>query len=481
MYRKFLSAFAACLPLALAGCSGGGSASSPPASQSPSAGSGMQTAEAALDAAKTAVDNANSAKTEAAVQRARRALAEAVETAQAALDAAEAALDEARDYRETQTDVLERLQQFSASASLAAVTRASTPARAAQALAYAKDAMAVATSTMTPAAIQAARRALAEAVETAQAALEAAEAALDAARAYSDAQTPAIASIQTQPETTAETPPSSPPGEFDVTHTDQSYLYSGTGSKIDPPSTATWQPVFEAHWRNSRNDARDLANGFSQFGPKIDGITTAQKTFRRNPNVFQRYFTGIGHYSAFQVVRDYINLVPTGSTGSRWEGGYSYAFGERSRCCLRDAPWIDRAGFTDVVYRGAMAGVRYVRAGRHEAGEAFTGEATLTYSIKPAGSYNPERISVRLNERNPDGSVRRCSGSFPPTDCGWSYAASFGLQAADVDRFPNGTFSNAPRNTVKGAFYGPNWEEAAGIVETDDVYGAWLVQRVEGD
>ena len=220
MSQKLLLAFAACLPLALAACSGGGGASSSAAPQTPSGGSGTQTPAAALEAAKTAVAAANRAKTADAVRSAQRALTAAVETASTAVEtaetaetAAQAAVTRARNYRTAQLAILDGLTPIAASASLAAVRAASTPALAEAAYAAARDAVANAIATETQEAIDAARRALENALAVAVAAAAAAEAALAEARGdlqeardYREIQAAAVAAIQTQPEQTPSTP-----------------------------------------------------------------------------------------------------------------------------------------------------------------------------------------------------------------------------------------------------------------------------------
>ena len=58
----------------------------------------------------------------------------------------------------------------------------------------------------------------------------------------------------------------------------------------------------------------------------------------------------------------------------------------------------------------------------------------------------------------------------------WSYTS-------DLSVGNDGSLSN-DSNTIIGNFYGPNWDEAAGIVQTEKVYGAWLVHypyKFEGD
>ena len=344
MSKKLLLALAGCLPIALSGCGGGGGggASSSPAAQSPSVESETQTPTAALDAAKTAVDNANSARTEAAVQRAIRALSAAVETAetaktaaQADLDAAQAALTEAQDYRTAQTAILDGLQPITAARlSLAAVKPAATVAEAAAALDAARNAVAAATSTRTAAAIQRARRALSQAVDTADAAFDAARSdlfaasdALTRAQNYRTEQTPILNSLPfTQPPGTPP-PPSSPPGEFNVTHVELSTGYSTWSSGGRPfqyaPRGSTSAPFGESYWRNVRNDASGLKNGFRRFAD-VNGITMAEKNFNQpisygicdGPGPLQRgpcdlygvlhfnnHIVGIGSYSAFDVVR----------------------------------------------------------------------------------------------------------------------------------------------------------------------------------
>ena len=537
MYRKLLLALAACLPLALSGCGGGGGGgSASPASQSPStspsAGGGTQTPEAALTAAKTAVDNANSAKTEAAVQRAIRALSAAVDTAEAAkaaaqddLEAARAALTEAREYKTEQDGYLDTLQPASASARPAAVKPASASLafEARQALDAAKLAMAGARRTRSEAAIRNARSRLSEAVDKAQESFDAftaiardAEAALTEARDYRDEQTPHLNSIPITRLPGMRPPPSSPPGEFRVTHAERSFLYFTNFKYAYPPAgfydqcriphgytgdcytvvrgfyrlspfdraavvrRDSWlwytelrpersggihpQPV-ESYWPNVRGDARGLDYGFYEIS-RPNGITIARKDFpsskastelaaTRNPGfdriydryIYDRYIVGIGSYSAFEMLSE----IYTGPNAPvPYNGGFASAFGERSL----QAPNWTRPGPNPqttlrFVYRGAMAGVKH-----RERGELFTGSATLTYRPNIAG----DRISLELREY-------RGQGVYGP----W-------MLERDMSPNNDGSFSDAS-DSVKGDFYGPNWDEAAGIVQTRDVYGAWLVHR----
>ena len=488
------------------------------------------------------MDNANSAKTEAAVRLAVRALSAAVETAQAAkaaakddLDAAQAALDEAQDYRTEQSAILDGLPPASASASLAAVETASSTFAARQALSAAERAMAEARRTRTRAAIDRARLALSEAVETARAAvastmvvLREAEAALTQAQEYRDEQTPRLDSIPiTQPLSAPPEQPSSPPGEFSVTHVERSFLYrtntrsgdpfSGYDnhcildernrscsiiivgySRDDKDAKGGWHwdtplrpnihpsPV-ESYWPDVRDDARRLERGFGLFtqflalpqsqvisiggaGSRINGITIARKDFDAyNPSrasthyvndvfmgptpldsgrIYDRYIVGSGSYSAFEILSEIYEhphrRLPSG-VPIPYYGGFASAFGERS---VQAPNWI-RPGPNPqtnlrFLYRGAMAGVKH-----RERGESFTGTATLTYRPNIAG----DRINLALREHG-------------------------GPWMLERDMTPNndGSFSDAS-NSVKGDFYGPNWDEAAGIVQTLDVYGAWLVHR----
>lgn len=527
MHGKFLFALAACLPLALAGCGGGTPASSTASPSGDTGRSGTRTPAAALDAAKAAVDNADSERTEAAVRRARGALSQAVETAEAALaaartdlNAAQAALKEAQDYRAEQAAVLDGLQPISDLA--AAETASATLAlEASAALNAAKTAMARATRLRTEAAIRAARRALSEAVEKAEASLASmrvivrgAEAELKEAQDYRDAQSTILDSIPFTRLPGSPLPPSSPPGEFKVTHVERSFAYLkqntpnpgsaafigfclgqgfhpercpdevGMNGETFSDSDATprysrhnqinqifrWGrttelrperdesgagrlPPLESYWQSIRDDARDLKNGFRRIR-KPNGITIAQKDFRRTfprsdatrRDSYDRYVVGIGSYGAFEILSA---IVQSPDRAVPYDGGFASAFGERSVV----APgWIrPRPGNppTRFVYRGAMAAVRH-----ENRGEGFTGSATLTY--RP--HENGDMINLDLREH-------LGQGVYGP----WRHTRNMSVNN-------DGSFSDAS-NSVKGNFYGPNWEESTGIVQTDDVYGAWLVHR----
>ena len=493
-----------------------------------------------MAAAKTSVAAASSARTEAAVLAARNALSKAVETAEAAksaaqadFDAAQAALTEAQDYSAAQAAILDGLQPVS---DLAAVETASATKRfaAVVALDNAKSAMFRATSTRTEAAIRAARRALSEAVAKAEESLAAASASLGVAEAdlteaqnYRAAQTLILDSIPfvRPPGARPEQPPS-PPGEFDITHVERSFIYGTHTAYGDPVSGFDghciindqnddcfsiitgfsrhdkdarggfyWDtelrpeirpaPV-ESYWRNVRDDARGLDNGFRRFaasGYRINGITIARKdfpafnpsryitgdnTFTPGSRHYDRYIVGIGSYSAFEVLRvfyeyytrrggvfgDYRIAVP-------YVGGFSSAFGERS---LRAPSHIYPARGSSPVrylYRGAMAGVKH-----EEGGEAFTGTANLTYRALETG----DDIKLELRQVSRPPVIRR------GTTFDWSHTSNLSVGN-------DGSLSN-DSNTIIGNFYGPNWDEAAGIVQTEKVYGAWLVHypyKFEGD
>ncbi len=491
MSKKLLLALAGCLPIALSGCGGGGGASLPSGEiQTPSGGT--QTPTAALDAAKTAVDNANSARTEAAVQRARRALSAAVETAeaaktaaQAALTEAQAALTEAQDYRTAQAAILDGLQPITAaSLSLATVKPASTAAEAAAALAAARNAVAAATSTRTAAAIQRARRALSEAVETAgafktaaQDDLDAAQSALAEAQNYRNAQTRVLDSL---PIARPPEQPSSPPGEFETTHRVWSSIYAPSSGGIGPTAARNSdRNQYGDAYRPTLRAARNLADGFSRV-TLANGVAVARKTSMiparplpepspdASPLEIGRYirslyglrtdtFVGSGDYSAFEVIRFGTTgpvARPPGWTlsGGGYTGGHSGAFGQRS-------PGVSNH-LLSASYRGAMAGVWFADGNfDHPDGTTFTGTAVLLFTSTETGNR------LRLNLEATTGRE-------------WSHSSSAAVNndGSFVDIRPPG----APTNLfgIKGNFYGPNLEEAAGIVETSNVYGAWLVRQV---
>ena len=532
-------------PLRLRAAAGGGSSSSP-AADTPGPSGGEAAPAAALAAAKTSVAAASSARTEAAVLAARNALSKAVETAEAAksaaqadFDAAQAALTEAQDYSAAQAAILDGLQPVS---DLAAVETASATKRfaAVVALDNAKSAMYRATSTRTEAAIRAARRALSEAVAKAEESLAAASASLGVAEAdlteaqnYRAAQTLILDSIPfVRPPGARPEQPSSPPGEFDITHVERSFIYrthtawgdpvSGfdntcisndqndncfsiiTGfSRDDKDSKGGWYwdtelrpdispaPV-ESYWRNVRDDARGLDNGFRRFAAskyKINGITIARKdfpafnpspsfntitngieapsTFGPDERFYDRYIVGIGSYSAFEILSEFYESPSRTRTFAGYKsavpyyGGFSSAFGERS---LRAPSHIYPARGSSPVrylYRGAMAGVKH-----EEGGEAFTGTANLTYRALETG----DDIKLELRQVSRPPVIRR------GTTFDWSHTSNLSVGN-------DGSLSN-DSNTIIGNFYGPNWDEAAGIVQTEKVYGAWLVHypyKFEGD
>ena len=178
---KLLLVLAACLPVALAGCSGGGGASSGAGTPAPS-DDGETTPAQALQAARTAVGDAEAMPTAAAVDAARAALDDAVEAAEGAVEAARTALTNAQRQQTAQTRVLEGLQVRSGDpVTLAAAAELQDAQTAAE---DALNAVAAARSQRTQAAIDAAIEALKAAVQAAQTALEAAQAALEAAQDY---------------------------------------------------------------------------------------------------------------------------------------------------------------------------------------------------------------------------------------------------------------------------------------------------------
>ena len=478
MHRKLLLALAACLPIALFGCGGGGGS---PASSTQTPG-GTQTPAAALEAAKNAVANANSAKTAAAIEAARRAIAAAVETASTAVETAEtgttsaqAAVTKAQDYRTAQMAILDALQPINAS--LATVKTASTPAEAAAALTAAENAMAVATETRTAAAIDAARRALAAAaraaqaaLEAAQAALEAAQAALEAAREYRDEQLPAIGLIPTQPEPPTPTPPTN----FNVTHhvTGRVVVILDQQEHIISPPAGTVIPFDHSYWRTVRADARALTNGFRQFGSgRVNGIAMAIKRFPTENTEISGFsvssqrddIIAVGDYSGFIVSSSSVieanSAARAGGLVPGWAAGGSTAFGERSPDRWRyDNPALDQVVLT---YEGALAGVFYDPSSRPR-NRTFTGEMSLTLPL--ASGTGP---TVDYNIKTPYGNF---NGYKVLRDHG--FRTSTGILSDGTRRyFPRGTV------IIDGNFYGPNGEEAAGNLITDRIYGAWLVKR----
>ena len=171
----------------------------------------------------------------------------------------------------------------------------------------------------------------------------------------------------------------------------------------------------------------------SDYGRYLQLHTRIQHT---RETVFNDIIVAAGHYSAFEVLG--IN-----------DGYGSSAFGERSP----QAP-----NFTSlVIYSGAMAGIQKTGSYDRPRGSAFSGTAELTYRITDAG----DRVHIDLDDSR--GGLNNLSDTMPVND--------------------DGSFSSVPfpgvddPDTIKGDFYGPNWEEAAGIFETEIAYGAWLVRR----
>ena len=533
MHRKFLLALAACLPLALSGCSsGGGGASSSAAPQTPSGGSGTQTPAAALEAAKTAVAAANRAKTADAVRSAQRALATAVETATAAVEtaetaetAAQAAVTKARNYRTAQLAILDGLTPVR-SASLAAVRAASTPALAAAAYAAAVDAVANAIATETQEAIDAARRALENALAVAVAAAAAAEATLAEARGdlqeaqdYREIQAAAVAAIQTQPESQ----PSTSGGSvfrlhgLDVTHLEMTDPYWHIPDSTD--STYRISTEDAGAQRASENMRFELVcpgvrpdlNTCTAEVANIDGTEYDIESRDYSASTFHESLTDVtmGNLDASRMFgSDYLDSVefwyaaddcaraqgtPCGSGDERQR------FGGKGRHSFFYSQTTTGDG-TETVAQTFAAAMGDLSPGRPRRLESET-SATATWSGGMIGrdmrqatplvgdaeiefSFGANTVDVRISK------IRKTTvpgfDSYAdyngPEAFEWAglrvnsdasfYIPGFGNDQADTDLHP-------VLGYIDGDFYGANAEEVAGVFERAWVSGAWLALRGE--
>ena len=533
MHRKFLLALAACLPLALAGCSGGGGASSSAAPQTPTGGSGSQTPAAALEAAKTAVAAANRAKTADAVRAAQRALATAVQTAEAAVEtaetaeaAAQAAVTKARNYRTAQSAILDGLTPIAASASLAAVRAASTPALAEAAYAAARDAVAYAIATETQEAIDAARRALQNALAVAVAAAAAAEAALAEARGdlqeaqdYREIQAAAVAAIQTQPESQ----PSTSGGSvfrlhgLDVTHLEMTDPYWHIPDSTD--STYRISTEDAGDQRASDNMRFELVcpgvrpdlNKCTAEVANIDGTEYGIASRDYSASTFHESLTGVtmgsldasrmfgGDYLAsVEFWYDADNCASAQGTACG-SGDERQRFGGKGRHSFFYSQTTTGDG-TETVAQTFAAAMGYLSPGRPRRLDSETG-ATATWSGGMVGrdmrqatplvgdaevefSFADNTVDVTISE------IRKTTvpgfDSYAdyngPEAFEWAglrvnsdasfYIPGFGNDRSDTDLHPVYGY-------IDGDFYGAGAEEVAGVFERAWVSGAFLALRGE--
>ena len=514
MSLKCILALAACLPLALAACSGGGASSAGgTGTQTPSGGTGSQTPAAALDAAKTAVAAANSAKTATAVASARRALSAAVEIASKAVETAQAALTKAQNYRTAQTDVLDGLQPIPASASLAAVKAASTPAAAAAAFAAAENAMAAARATPTAAAIAAARRALVAAVTTAQAALTAARSAQTEAQNYRTAQARAVEAIRTRPE-----PP--PSGRsvvrlhgLAVTHLEMTDPYwSGENLSFASedlnvyPQSAFRQEIVCPGVRPDGNvcTARiAIADGRRHVLPSVldYGVAAYHASALRNVEFgswdapfYKRNSDGdrVEYDVEFFYRKHHSNCVGGECDSASPAALVRQSFGGKGRHSLFYTSTRNALG----TYSAALGSLS---AGRPRPMESETG-GTASWSGPMFGTHLPTAASMtgiaELTVHFADNTVDvEMSGvrehelpGFTKKEGSYDGPATFGWEnleiLSDASFFNEGSGNHRPdtdpdpiRGYIDGDFYGPNGEESAGVFERYMISGAWLAER----
>ena len=530
MSQKLLLALAACLPLALAGCSGGGGASSSAAPQTPSGGSGTQTPAAALDAAKTAVAAANTAKTAAAVQAAQRALTAAVETASTAVEtaetaetAAQAAVTKARNYRTEQLAILDGLQPVR-TASLAAVRAASTPALAEAAYAAARDAVAYAIATETQEAIDAARRALqnalAVAVAAAEAALAEARGDLQEAQDYREIQAAAVAAlIQTQPP--SQTQPDSRPSArsrqmftlngLDVTHLEMTdpywhlpgdAWYSKDGHRADEyirleiVCPGVEPRLNECHAESASFDGTEHSIYFHDYSAAEFHADTLEDVTLGSLDASRMF--GSDYLDSVEFWYD--KESDCGSFLSCASGRTLQRFGGKGQHSFFYSQTAARSAASSPVYHTFAAAMGDLSPGRPRRLDSETG-ATATWSGGMIGrdmrqatplvgdaevefSFAANTVDVRISKirkTTVPGFDSHAAYNGPET-FEWSglrvnldasfYIPGYGNDQADTGLHPVYGY-------IDGDFYGANAEESAGVFERDWVSGAWLALRGE--
>lgn len=530
MSLKFLLALAACLPLALAGCGGGGTPAASTASPSGNTGgSGTQTPAAALNAAENAVAAANSAKTAAAVEAARRALDAAVETASAAVETVEAdsatlqtVEADVQTYQTEQTAILDGLQPITP-ASLATVKPAATlqiritwrsgrrltfqdylsylaaAERHNAAVAAAEKAMARARAERTPVRIDDARRAVRaiersvigvrEAVDTA---LETTRTALTRARNYRTEQTPLIAAIQTQPETPPSSPSSSPHSgrsrvdDLALTHasmTDIIYEDQSLRASADCPAR-----VYDDVSTDFATCRFVLANGDDFTIPTFD-LTGALRGASDLTNGFSALVPG----GAINGVRVAIRRDPDD------DGATVVDFGDGPAFVTTEIGGVER-------YSAFGTEWNYHPGQRHESGlvlddsvgpmRSFAFGERTTRRPLGSGTWRGAMVGTSIVESGPTLPALageavltfslsnnlidvRISNVRSYNDARYTGRSSFSwsnLRVQSDGRFHQDGSGN---NHITGNFYGPEAAETAGVFEHGSVIGAWLAKAPE--
>ena len=193
--------------------------------------------------------------------------------------------------------------------------------------------------------------------------------------------------------------------------------------------------------------------------PDTDGgapaITAPVAASTHRPAVFatSTNIGGVGQYSGF-----FTSIAATRRSSTDrfvYAGGFSSAFGERHSGGRPSAT---------ATWRGAMVGQSRGSIGN---GAQLAGEAVLTYSIADS------TIDVALSQISSYGSVTYSGPrSFVWNDLEVNSDGTFHIPGYTNDR--SGTRLHPTLGYIEGDFYGPNAEETAGVFERGSVQGAWL-------
>ena len=188
----------------------------------------------------------------------------------------------------------------------------------------------------------------------------------------------------------------------------------------------------------------DVGSG-DDGGPDVGAVPVALDT--------STFIGGVGQHSGFFTL---IGATRRSSTDRFvYDGGFSSAFGERHSGGRPSAT---------ATWRGAMVGQSRGSIGN---GARLAGEAVLTYSISDS------TIDVAFSQISAYGSVTYSGPrSFVWNDLEVNSDGTFHIPGYTNDRI--GTRLHPTLGYIEGDFYGPNAEETAGVFERGSVQGAWL-------
>ena len=488
MSWKLPLAFAACLPIALAACSGGGTSAPGDGPDGPP--EALREAEAAKTAAEAAVSAAERKLTAARTQAER-------DEATLERDAARAAVtsETARVSLET---IRGQIQTAVQNARQASTQEQRTVARTA--LSNLQTRLAAALSGATSA-LQAAQAALgadgasgagASARRYAEGVQSRAQANLQSVRSANQQIADALRRVPERTEPVSE--PSGSTGSYvqsrvqdlNVTHLEitDAWLIGdefsieevvcdrGTGcTSLGESAGMIWEEL---------SGASDQSNGFALLRPDpINRVEVSFKTITagtaptsstvgapdlgttpvaastHRPPVLDTstFIGGVGQHSGFFTL---IGATRRSSTDRFvYDGGFSSAFGERHSGGRPSAT---------ATWRGAMVGQSRGSIGN---GARLAGEAVLTYSISDS------TIDIAFSQISAYGSVTYSGPrSFVWNDLEVNSDGTFHIPGYTNDRI--GTRLHPTLGYIEGDFYGPNAEETAGVFERGSVQGAWL-------